>query len=241
MVALDAFEQLDARLLHLIGAYTGRYRGADEIEIPFEEIGAEGAHCEARHAAMLEQGRSVPHEGDRRVQLMRASAQGSEVARVQPPDPPSLENRRSPTAKVWSAPSTSRPARVAAIACAFSRASNAATWPALSSRHSAVRSHVRRFQPELPPREARRRADRPSARALGRARAASRRARALLIRPGVGDDRRAGSTRPLLSPRSSGASHRCSASCAVRIACARTSLPPLPLCGRYTDRRRDGP
>ena len=44
---------------------------------------------------------------------------------------------------------------------------------------------------------------------------------------------------PRRFPRSSGASRRCSASCAWRRACARTRPPRPPPCGRYIDRRRD--
>src|SRR5262249_23055413 len=61
-----------------------------------------------------------------------------------PPRPRVWQNRRSPSAKVWSAPNTSRPGRRAAIVRAFSRASSAASSPASRAGFccSIVRSSI---------------------------------------------------------------------------------------------------
>jgi len=76
-----------------------------------------------------------------RIELPRASATALCSSWVRPRSASSwrraparsagLEKRCSPSAKVWSAPSTRRPGRRAATVRAFSRASSAATSPAL--------------------------------------------------------------------------------------------------------------
>ena len=157
-----------------------------------------------------------------------------------------LENRRSPSARVWSAPSTSRPgsrsrdrsrllarqqcrdlARIAGRArCSIARSSMSAGSTSTgnpASRRMACRTAL--FDASTSGRSA-------SHSGIDHATLCDRMTAAL------GEQAQAP---PPRSPRSSAASRRCSASCAARRACARTRPPRPPPCGRYIGRRRDAP
>ena len=144
MIALDALEQLDARAFELIAADARGRRVADGIEIasrnPSEN--ARIVRCAASTCSKTTVPAATTATAECSVWVLPRSAASCSRA---PARSAALENRRSPSASVWSAPSTMRSGMLAppppapSPAPAAPRPSPASSSPA---RASTARSSI---------------------------------------------------------------------------------------------------
>ncbi len=191
---------------------------------------------------MLEQDRTLAHEGDRSVKLMGLPAQQLELLAARPPGQRAWkiaahQARASGRRQARPGRATERQ-RHALFRARAARPPHRDCAPHCPARSHARRCRLGRLRPEVL---------RPAGshlewRSSTPTRAAVRRARAASLTQAVGDGvRRESSSPPPRFPRSNVASRRCSANCAGRTACARMPLlRPLP-CGRYIGHRHDAP
>ena len=122
IVAFDAFEQMDAGAFDLVGADARQRRLAGHVEIIVEKAVGKGAHGELRGVGEFEQHRAVAHQRHAECSAWVLPRSACNCARAAARSA-GLEKRVSPSASVWSAPSTSRPGMTAETASALARAS----------------------------------------------------------------------------------------------------------------------
>src|SRR6266516_2627407 len=132
MIAFDPLEQINPQPFQLVGADAGCDGLSRLIQIGVDLGLTEPAHRHARDGNGFEQRLAIAGDGDGGVQFMALPGQGAQL--LGGLGAAGLLNRRSPSAKVWSAPTTNLPACRAETASAFWRASSTAISPGAESR-----------------------------------------------------------------------------------------------------------
>jgi len=79
MITFDAFEQVDAEPLELIGTDTGRYGRAGLVEIGIDLGFAELPHRHPGNANGFEQNPAIAGNGNGGMKLMAVAAEGSQL------------------------------------------------------------------------------------------------------------------------------------------------------------------
>src|ERR1700722_15909446 len=79
IVAVEPFEQLNAKTFELISADARRRGIADDLEIVVEELVRNRPHGQAGDADMFEQHYTILDKGDRRIKLVGAAGKGAQL------------------------------------------------------------------------------------------------------------------------------------------------------------------